>query len=65
MTDAAMLDEIRRAAGTVSVLAARCQDDVSVSMRLPDGRVLAPTTAVRDMERFRLARDQLRALLDE
>ena len=64
MTDAAMLDEIRMAAGTVSVLAARCQDDISVAVRLPDGRVLAPTTAVVNMERFRLARDQLRELLD-
>ena len=64
MTDATRLEEIRRAAGAVSVLAERCQDDIIVSVRLPDGRVLAPTTAVQDMQRFLEAKEQLRALLD-
>jgi len=64
MTDATKLEEIRRGAEAVSLLAERCQDDVSVSLRLPDGRVLAPTTAVEDMARFQAARARLRDLLD-
>ncbi len=64
MTDAVLLDEIRRAAGTVSVLAEQCQDDIAVAVRLPDGRVLAPTTAPRHIRQFREARAELRALLD-
>ena len=57
------LDQLRQAAGTVAELAARCQDDVAVSVRLPDGRVLAPTTATVDMMRLNRATDDLRALL--
>ncbi len=64
MTDAEKLDELRRLSGTVSVLAARCQEDIRVSRRLPDGRVLVPNTAAQDMARLRLAQDRLLDLID-
>jgi hypothetical protein len=63
VTDAERLEEIRRAAGTVSVLAERCQEDIAVAVRLPNGRVLAPTSAPGDMRRFRAATAELGALL--
>ncbi len=63
MTDATRLDEIRQAAGLLSVLAAQCQEDIAVAVRRPDGRVLAPTTAPLDMQRFDLAKAELRDLL--
>ena len=63
MTDAVLLEEIRRTAGAVSVLAQRCQDDIAAAVRLPDGRVLAPTSAPLDLSRFRAASAHLGALL--
>ena len=65
MTETTKLDEIRRTAGAVSILAARCQDDIAVAVRLPDGRVLAPTTAALDMVRLNRARAELRVLLED
>jgi hypothetical protein len=65
VTEPIRLDEIRRAAGTLSVLAARCQDDVAAAVRLPDGTVLAPTTATLDMMRLNRARAEMRLLLDD
>ena len=63
MTEATRLDEIRQAAAMVSILAERCQEDVSKAVRLSDGTVLAPTTAALDLRRLALAQDELRALL--
>ena len=63
MTEVTRLDEIRQAAGVVSILAARCQEDVARAVRLADGTVLAPTSSTLDMRRFALAKAELRDLL--
>jgi hypothetical protein len=65
MTNAHRLEELRSAAGRVSLLAERCQEDIAVAVVLPDGRVLAPTTAPHDMLRLDTATAELRALLTD
>lgn len=64
MNAAEKLDEIRRGAEAVAWLAQRCQDDVSVSVRLADGRVLAPTGAVEDWQAFQAAQALLAEIIE-
>jgi hypothetical protein len=62
---AQFVNELRIRAGDVSRLAERCQDDVTVSVRLDDGRVLAPTCAGDDLKALGESLDDLRDLLSE
>jgi hypothetical protein len=52
MDEGQRVDDIREMSARLHLLACRVQNDVNVARRLPDGRVLAPTCAEGDLDRF-------------